>query len=47
MNLTDHEEDDTISFSPKETWYFDKERSDLSDDVYVTVPHPALLVSLL
>jgi CD36 family. len=41
----DHDNDDTVSFNPQDTWFFNGEKSEgLTGDEMLTVPHTALLV---
>ena len=48
MNIIDHEEDDTVSFNVKDTWYFNKEESgSLTGKEIITIPHVVILVSIL
>jgi len=45
INLTDHDKDDTVSFNPQDSWFFNGMKSEgLTGDELLTVPHPALLV---
>jgi hypothetical protein len=45
VNIVDHEDDDTVSFNLKDTWYFNQEESgSLTGDEILTIPHVLLLV---
>jgi hypothetical protein len=45
INLTDHDKDDTVSFNPQDTWFFNEKKSEgLTGDELLTIPHLALLV---
>lgn len=46
VNIVDNEENDTVSFNMKNTWYFNPNGSGgLTMDETVVVPHIAMLVS--
>lgn len=46
VNIVDTEENDTVSFNMKNTWYFNPDGSGgLTMDEKVVVPHIAMLVS--
>jgi hypothetical protein len=48
VNIVDHEDDDTVSFNLKDTWYFNKEESgNLTGDEIITIPNVLLLVRTL
>ncbi|KAJ4446790.1 hypothetical protein ANN_13488, partial [Periplaneta americana] len=47
-DLLDHEEDDSISFSNRDTWYFNKAKSgELTGDEMITIPHMLVLGMVL
>ena len=44
----DHEDDDTVSFNLKDTWYFNKDESgNLTGEENITIPNVLLLVRTL
>lgn len=47
VNLKDHKEDDTLSYNPKITWFFNPSKSapGLTGNELITIPHPLILVS--
>ena len=46
LDLKDHNEDDTVSFNPRDYFIFKREKSGgLTGDEIITIPHMALLVS--
>ncbi|KAJ9589998.1 hypothetical protein L9F63_016890, partial [Diploptera punctata] len=48
VNIIDHEEDDTVSFNVKDTWYFNKEESGfLTGNELITIPHLVILGMVL
>ena len=48
LGLKDHNEDDTVSFNPRDYFIFKRENSGgLTGDEIITIPHMAILVSLL
>jgi len=45
VNIVDHEDDDTVAFNLKDTWYFNqKESGNLTGDEIITIPNVLLLV---
>jgi hypothetical protein len=47
LDLKDHNEDDTVSFNPRDYFIFKRELSGgLTGDEVITIPHMAILVSL-
>jgi hypothetical protein len=45
INVVDHRNNDTVSFNPRDTWYFNGRKSEgLTGHEMLTIPHPALLV---
>jgi hypothetical protein len=45
INISDHKEDDTVSFNPRDTWFFNRKESEgLTGDEMLTIPHPILMV---
>jgi hypothetical protein len=47
LDLKDHNEDDTVSFNPRDYFVFIKEKSGgLTGDEIITIPHMAILVSI-
>nr|AMA98188.1 chemosensory protein [Blattella germanica] len=48
VNIIDHEEDDTVSFNVKDTWFFNQEESGvLTGDEIITIPHVVILGMIL
>jgi len=48
LDLKDHNEDDTVSFNPRDYFIFKREKSGgLTGDEIITIPHMTILVSLL
>lgn len=48
MDVIDNEADDTLEYSPKDTFIFNKEKSGkLTGEEIVTIPHPIIVVRLL
>ncbi|XP_069694773.1 sensory neuron membrane protein 1-like [Periplaneta americana] len=48
LDFEDHNEDDTVSFNPRDTWYFSSQKSGaLTGDEPITIPHIAMLVMAL
>jgi hypothetical protein len=45
LDLKDHNEDDTVSFNPRDYFIFKREKSGgLTGDEVITIPHAAILV---
>jgi len=45
VNIVDHEDDDTVAFNLKDTWYFNQDESgNLTGDENITIPNVLLLV---
>nr|WNX29034.1 sensory neuron membrane protein 2 [Odontotermes formosanus] len=48
VNIVDHEDDDTVSFNLKDTWYFNKDESGtLTGEENITIPNVLLLGMVL
>jgi hypothetical protein len=48
LNIVDHEDDDTVAFNLKDTWYFNQDESgNLTGDEIITIPNVLLLVRTL
>jgi len=46
--LLDHEEDDSVSFNNRDTWFFNRQKSvPLTGDEIITIPHILILVKIL
>ena len=46
LDLKDHNDDDTVSFNPRDYFIFKREKSGgLTGDEIITIPHMAILVS--
>lgn len=46
--LMDHEEDDSVSFNNRNTWFFNKLKSGaLTGDEIITIPHLLILVKII
>jgi hypothetical protein len=45
VNIVDHEDDDTVAFNLKDTWYFNQDESgNLTGDENITIANVLLLV---
>lgn len=46
-NVVDREEDDTVEYSMRQVWYFDPEKSAVSEDAEIYMIHPLILSIVL
>ncbi|XP_032687350.1 sensory neuron membrane protein 1-like [Odontomachus brunneus] len=46
-NIVDQEEEDSVEYSLKQVWYFNREKSAMSDDVDIYSFHPVMLAIIL